>query len=299
MYVRAISEKSHWARLYSIGGHVFAAVFWSKLPRVGIPGEKFNLHEGTQISLKIHQDTLFPPEIKVDGMVIADRFGLPPHRFLVLIPSKNALFFGSLQEPLVGPELRPAKQPPKLPVELSIQASEITYAYEIDAIQKIMTAEACSRWRPLMLFNGIELPHIDPFDGVPQDIERQAFEKLMNAISWTHRQKKVINNLKRIPGGALLVQAPGGCGKTTLLVHITQYAVDCKHYIVITGPTNSTVDDIIMKLPEELGAIRVYASSQERLHEFSADTAGPNMDMDQIWILTMKATWFSRLVTRL
>lgn len=280
-FVRAISMDPHSLKLYSISNHVYAAISWSKLPNVGIPGERFNLTDGTQINLKINQGTLLegrPNRIEANGMVIVDQFGLPSHDVLVFIPYKDASFFGSLQEPLVGAELRPAKEPPRLTAILSIKPSERTYSFEIDAVQKIMTAEACARWIPLMLFNGKELPCFDPLHGVPKNIRRDAWLRLKQAVRWTKRQWDVIKSIKKMPGRVLLVQAPPGCGKTTLAKHITRYLWDCGLKVLFSGAMNDTLDFITMELPEEVDPIRVYPTSQESLSSFSPNTATPELD---------------------
>lgn len=270
--IDAVMAKDHHVRLHSLDleeKYIVAVVIFRKLPAIGLKDEQWSFPRDTKVSLEI---LMRSRRFKVEGRSIPNILNAPANSVSIAIHDAAKIVPKACLTPLH--EGVPGH------VSMEPQYIDTTTKTAIDAVVRFYgDREYLKKW-PAFMNDGTTLDLVDPLAGAPSDVEKafQAAKKKTETKHMWHRgQLEVLDGLRQMPGGILIVNGVPGGGKTLLLVSIAHLLASTGVKVLIISARNATLDHDALEFRREFGKnlLRVYPSQYGHLGDETNDQKGP------------------------
>ncbi|KAI7466273.1 hypothetical protein KC351_g14569 [Hortaea werneckii] len=271
-------ESAHQATLYAV----------DELPILGIKfGDFKSLQQADKFTLpdRLYADVFFSlPDgysKKYAAFHYPNALGLPRHDAYFVITSVDRSHFGKLCYDLkaesaarkAGASITRRPTTAKrlwFKVQVQPHYNSFTSKGQLATVDRLCREYANQRWHRILLNQLHEaIGEIDMTEGagVSKKEKDDAYQQLVNFMTWNAEQLKVIEGIRRTPDGMLVVLGPAGTGKTSLQEALAVYFWRLGYHVLALAPANSNADHLTRLMLKQavtgLRCHRLYPSSRD------------------------------------
>ncbi|KAL1846947.1 hypothetical protein Plec18170_008915 [Paecilomyces lecythidis] len=225
---------------------------------------KYKIRDGTRVEITLPKSK--DGNVTCCGIVVPNYANVDAGDFYIAIYDKAVMDLKSLLS-------KPNETLRFVEVKLKFEESRAPMIRQIDSLSKLNMTPI---WHGIFLnHEPSQLPTTDLFHDLDPERVQMAARKVLKLKPWNEQQVDIIKSAGNLKAGFGLVEGFPGCGKSTTLAALVILYYLAGLHVLITGPSNASVDAITEKLvalKADVDYIRVRQAQLEGVS--SADSAG-------------------------